>query len=175
MSVRISTQRTANQLAMVSAALNNLKPFIERNIEELHTMVMDAFGESQSPSGEPFDPLDRPSYKRVTGRNPPKNAVRAATRYNSSVGRVKPLINSGRMRRTFRVTATRYGIRFGFGVDYAAWHTTGTGNIPKRNVLPVEVDAEGNASISTRGAAGAFWQRFQDRLKAYIENAGNVV
>ena len=106
---------------------------IRDTVEEL---VDERFEERAEPSGSAWEP-----------RKPP-------------TGTWPILEKSGRMRKSYHVTATTTGIKVENSTKYAGYHQTGTANMPARPVLP-----EGNLPADWRSRIDAAVASELERVK----------
>lgn len=81
--------------------------------------ISDEFRESRDPYGQPWKPLKSPR-----GRQGKKKRSD------------KPLIDTGRLRASFRAQPDGATVRVSTDVDYAEFHQDGTSRIPRRQILP---------------------------------------
>lgn len=125
----------------------NLEPVLTGRAQALESMVVtELFGGSQTPTGEPWLPLQTP-------------------RRRGSTSSASPLIDTGQLRGSIHATATRNSILFGSSgaaTDYAGTHLFGHGPVPQRKFLPT------TTSDFERGPAKSWLDRLKSRVAEYI-------
>jgi len=87
-------------------------------------IIDSAFARSRAPSGVPWEPLKGPR------------------RHGRDVGTPKPLIDTGRLRRSVTYSVVGQTLSVGTNVEYAGAHQFGTTRIPARPYMPA--DRSGN-------------------------------
>lgn len=151
----------------------NLQPVNQRFAAVLRKEIRAAFNQSRSPKGERFPPL-KPST--IAGRKKSRGSAQAAgpltdlmAQLSASVARaqsgIKPLVDTGRLRRSIGVIAGPRGIRL-FFIGYLRPHIGGGGadkrHPPKRNPLPYEKQG-GQLRLIARLA-----QEYDRRVRAWV-------
>lgn len=136
------------ELKAMGARAVNLEPVLSGRAEALRsTIVSEVFGRAQSPSGEPWEPLQKATIR--------------------SKGSSAPLIDTGTLRGSIVASASDSAITFGVSGPaerYAGTHQFGTRTVPARPFLPVT-----DEDFQT-GPIGAWWERLRERVLAYVKD-----
>jgi len=153
---------------------------------ELESIVMDSFGNSSSPSGQPWPPL-APStlLKRALSRGGKRRKLRKGSRgFNvgvdlglnnkaaRNISNVKPLLDTGRGRNATSVKADGTRLIFRNNVAYMRAHLGGdTKRSPQRPPMrqwAPFVWVGGRWVFDPRGRGGQWLQTTKDRVLRYI-------
>lgn len=167
----------------IGKRLRNLAPILRVEAQDLATLIDNAFDRSRSPMGVDWPALAfstimaRGSKRARRSRRALLRRAHAQDRRENSTGRItsiaidalhantKPLIDTGRLRRSITTRVKPMAIEYGTNVVYAATQQFGTTRIPARPFLPVTPSGD----FGTSGDAAAFIAEFEDAIANYIE------
>jgi phage gpG-like protein len=139
------------RMAAIAERLRDLSPVMRVAAADTMTVIDDAFAQSRSPDGTPWEPLAESTVAR------------------RRLGSSTPLVDTGRLRASMFARATPTGLAFGTNVEYAAPHQIGNdaGRPPRRAFLPAE-SVGGRWGLTSTGPGGTHWARVREMVRRYI-------
>lgn len=136
-------------LTRVGDRASDLTPILAVVGQDLLSLVDDSFSASRSPDGTPWEPLSPSTIARRRGRSS------------------KPLIDTGRLRRSITSRVEVRALEIGSNVAYAPTHQLGSRHVPARPFLPFVPVGAGFVMMG-RGPAGEEFELASQAIIRYI-------